>query len=94
MTKNIKICADDFGMSENINTAIIKLLEKKTINATSCMTNMPCFASGMQDLRKIYNEKIDIGIHLNLTEGSSIAETSSVAYRNEFLFSLKTFIKI
>lgn len=31
MVKKIIICADDFGMSDNINSAIINLLEKRLL---------------------------------------------------------------
>ncbi|KFJ45083.1 ydjC-like family protein [Francisella tularensis] len=39
-------------MSDNINSAIINLLEKKVINATSCMPNMPAFKLGIAQLKK------------------------------------------
>ena len=72
MQKNITICADDYGMSLDINRAITALLEKGTINATSCMVNMPYFISGVALLKK-HSTNAKIGLHLNLTEGKPLS---------------------
>ncbi|GAB4223462.1 MAG: ChbG/HpnK family deacetylase [Francisella sp.] len=93
MTKRITICADDFGMSNNINQAIIKLLDKKIINATSCMVNMPEFKTGIDKLKKIYNNFINVGLHLNLTEGKSLTQSKSLTKNSLFLSLPKLLIK-
>jgi predicted glycoside hydrolase/deacetylase ChbG (UPF0249 family) len=93
MSKKIIICADDFGMSDNINKGIISLLEKKIINATSCMTNMPAFVQGIKNLNKTYNESIYVGIHLNLTEGMPFTQAKSLRKDNRFLSLSKLLIK-
>ncbi|WP_150467029.1 ChbG/HpnK family deacetylase [Francisella sp. SYW-9] len=85
MFKKIIICADDFGLSDNVNEGIIKLLEKKVINATSCMSNMPALKHGMPNLKNIYNSFIDVGIHLNLTEGTPLTNAKSISKNKEFL---------
>jgi predicted glycoside hydrolase/deacetylase ChbG (UPF0249 family) len=93
MSKKIIICADDFGMSKNINKGIIELLKNKIINATSCMPNMPVFIDGIKELKKISNPSIDIGIHLNLSEGTPLTQAQSISKNNKFLPLLKLLIK-
>ncbi|AVC44701.1 hypothetical protein B4919_07850 [Francisella tularensis subsp. novicida] len=93
MVKKIIICADDFGMSDNINSAIINLLEKKIINATSCMPNMPAFKLGIAQLKKIYNDFSHVGIHLNLTEGNAFTNPKSITRNGKFLSLSKLLVK-
>lgn len=93
MAKKVIICADDFGMSENINSAVINLLKKRIINATSCMPNMPAFKSGVTQLRKIYNDFSHVGIHLNLTEGTAFTKAASITSNDNFLSVSKLLIK-
>ncbi|QIW10648.1 ChbG/HpnK family deacetylase [Francisella sp. LA112445] len=85
MYKKIIICADDFGLSDNVNEGIIRLLEKKVINATSCMSNMAALKRGIPNLKNIYSNFIDVGIHLNLTEGTPFTKATSISRNKEFL---------
>ncbi|MED7818558.1 MULTISPECIES: ChbG/HpnK family deacetylase [unclassified Francisella] len=85
MSKKIIICADDFGLSDNVNKGILHLLEKKIINATSCMSNMPALKYGITNLKNIYNDSIHVGIHLNLTEGTPFTKATSISKNKEFL---------
>ncbi|MFV9984389.1 MAG: ChbG/HpnK family deacetylase [Francisella endosymbiont of Hyalomma asiaticum] len=93
MVKKIIICADDFGMSDNINSAIINLLEKKIINATSCMPNMSAFKPGIAQLKKIYDDFSHVGIHLNLTDGSAFINPKSITSNRKFLSLSKLLVK-
>jgi predicted glycoside hydrolase/deacetylase ChbG (UPF0249 family) len=54
----IFINADDFGLKPSVNSAIVELFNRKLINSTTLMPNMPAY--------HITNR---IGIHLNLDEG-------------------------
>ena len=85
MSKKIVICADDFGLSDNVNKGILDLLEKEIINATSCMSNMPALKYGIINLKKIYSNFIHVGIHLNLTEGTPFTKAASISKNKEFL---------
>ena len=70
--KTIILCADDYGQNESISQAIIMLLEKNLLSATSCMTN----ARDWQDHAKLlinFKDKADIGLHFNLTEGKPLS---------------------
>lgn len=63
---DVIICADDFGMSCGINSAIIKLLEAKRISAVSCLVAGKAWNEGYGFLKKFQND-IDIGLHLSFT---------------------------
>jgi predicted glycoside hydrolase/deacetylase ChbG (UPF0249 family) len=69
------INADDFGMTQPINEAIIDLLYHKKISSTSIMVNMP-FAEEAKSLTSFSD--ISIGLHINLTQGKPVSEISRV----------------
>ena len=83
---SVIINADDFGMSDSVNEAIIKCFIDKYINRTTIMVNMPAFESACELSRK--HDVFDkIGLHLNLTEGIAITEG---AKKIDLLFSGKS----
>jgi predicted glycoside hydrolase/deacetylase ChbG (UPF0249 family) len=62
------INADDFGMSPEINSAIVQAFELGLISSATLLTNMPGFidaSSYLQDLNLVGR----IGVHLNFVEG-------------------------
>jgi predicted glycoside hydrolase/deacetylase ChbG (UPF0249 family) len=65
--KRIILCADDFAMNRSISDGIIDLIEQKRISATSCLTDSSLWLEYGKKISK-YNNKIDIGLHFNLTE--------------------------
>lgn len=71
--KNIILCADDYGQNESISQAIIALVEKGRLSATSCMTTMPHWPTAAAALLP-YQSKIDIGLHFHLTEAHSLGQ--------------------
>ncbi len=70
-SKRVTICADDFAYSQSISASIVDLITQGRINATSCMTNMPCWKEDAQLLKPLFC-KADIGLHFNLTEGEAL----------------------
>lgn len=70
--KKIILCADDYGQNEAISQAIITLIEKNHLSATSCMTTSPNWPTHAEWL-KPHKNKIDIGLHFNLTEGQPLS---------------------
>jgi hypothetical protein len=60
----IIVCADDFGMSFEINNAIIKLLEHRKISAVSCLVTGKAWDGGSNLLKRFQGE-VDIGLHLS-----------------------------
>ncbi len=70
--KKIILCADDYGQNESISQAIITLIEKNRLSATSCMTTSPFWPSHASWLQPI-KKQADIGLHFNLTEGQALS---------------------
>lgn len=95
--KKIIVCADDFALNEGISAAIIELLSKGCISATSCMTTSPLWPKWGAHLKPLANQ-VDIGLHLDLTQFTplsgelagpfSIGQTIIKAYSRQF--SLKS----
>jgi len=73
--KHIILCADDYGQTAAISQAIIELLAKKRLSATSCMTNTPYWLAQAAWLRPFIGSA-DLGLHFNLTH--SLPLTSAV----------------
>lgn len=82
--KNLSICADDFGMTQKINTAIIDLIKAERITETSCIVLAEEFQSGSQYLLK-YKDKVGIGIHLTLTDFKPLTNITSLIINNKML---------
>ena len=62
------ICADDFGLSEDVDQAILELCAVKRLSAVSCMAALrSCSAGSLKQLLRHQND-IDIGLHLCLAD--------------------------
>jgi predicted glycoside hydrolase/deacetylase ChbG (UPF0249 family) len=61
----IAVCADDFGLHEGIDQAVLQLLAAGRLSAVSCMVHGPTWLSHAAALRQA---PADIGLHLNFTE--------------------------
>ena len=61
------VCADDFGLAEDINRAVIDLAERNRITAVSCMVALGSFRR--DDLLHLVNSSrsLDLGLHLTMT---------------------------
>ncbi len=70
--KKVVLCADDYGQNEAISQAIIALIAKNHLSATSCMTNAPDWPMHAQWLVP-FKQQVDVGLHFNLTEGSPVS---------------------
>lgn len=69
--KFIRICADDYGLTQGIDQAVINLFRSQAINCTSCMTEAPQWLNYSAPRLQEYmasDTTIEVGIHLNLTE--------------------------
>lgn len=65
--------ADDFGISHEVNMAILKSFEEGLINRTTLMVNMPYAEEAMQiAVENGFADKV--GIHLNLTAGRPLSK--------------------
>ena len=75
------IHADDFGRSKSINRSIYKLIIKKKINSVSLIICQSGYKDALGLIKKI-KKKINIRLHLNLTDGVSIKNLK--IYNNTF----------
>ncbi|MBW0005460.1 MAG: ChbG/HpnK family deacetylase [Hyphomicrobiales bacterium] len=76
------LCADDFALSEGVSSAILALLHDGRITATGAMTNRDNWAKAAPRLRE-FSGRADLGVHLNLTCGNSLAVMSRFAPTGE-----------
>lgn len=65
--------ADDFGLSKNVNSAIVRSFEEKLIDRTTLMVNMP-YAQDAMELARASGFSDKVGLHLNLTSGRPLTE--------------------
>jgi predicted glycoside hydrolase/deacetylase ChbG (UPF0249 family) len=68
--RRIRLCADDYGISKGVNTAIRDLIVRGRLNATSVMVAAPTFARAEALSLAILNSgapRAAIGLHLTLT---------------------------
>lgn len=64
--KRLIVTADDFGYSSFVNRAIIHCFRKGIVTSASFIANTQYFSESIRMLRQ--NKKLDIGLHVNLTE--------------------------
>lgn len=73
MNVAIIVNADDFGISEDVNRAIVRCFEEEVISSASIMANM----AGFDHACRLAVEKgltKRVGIHLNITEGKPLSQ--------------------
>jgi chitin disaccharide deacetylase len=85
--RSVLITADDFGLSDEIDQAIIELCSKNVIKRVSVMTNFSRSPEMIKELLTACPD-INLSIHLNLTDGKPLADTAKVPSlvnkKNEF----------
>ncbi|WP_019883352.1 MULTISPECIES: ChbG/HpnK family deacetylase [unclassified Methylophilus] len=64
------ICADDYAQSAAIDAAILTLIERGILTATSCMTLSPRWPESARQLTPQLRTKADLGLHLDFTQFS------------------------
>lgn len=72
MTRTLALCADDFGLSLGISTGIARLAHAQRLTAISCITNSPHWIESADLLRGL-PDTVDVGLHLNLTQGRPLS---------------------
>ncbi len=65
------INADDFGMDQNVNSAIVDAFSRGWITNTTVMTNMSGFPEAVE-LAKNHGFQDKVGLHLNFMEGTAL----------------------
>lgn len=62
------ICADDFGLHAGVNDAVARLASVGRLQAVGALVGAPAWKAGVQVLRRLEAEGLDVGLHLDLTE--------------------------
>jgi predicted glycoside hydrolase/deacetylase ChbG (UPF0249 family) len=88
--KQLIVTADDFGYSRHVNKAIIKCFKEGIVTSTSLLANTRYFDESAKLLKQ--NRKLDIGIHINLTEFSTLTNSKTLTDKNgKFIKKIKWF---
>ncbi|HAJ70830.1 MAG TPA: hypothetical protein DCO68_01985 [Methylophilaceae bacterium] len=66
--RQLIVCADDFAQSEEIDSAIVALIEKNRLSATSCLTLSPRWLEASKRITPEIRSKAAIGLHLDFTQ--------------------------
>lgn len=69
--KTITLCADDYGQNESVSQGILELIQLGRLSAVSCMTgytHWPIYAAQLAAIKADVKDKIDIGLHFDLTD--------------------------
>lgn len=68
MTREVTLCADDYGLSTGVDVAIDELARRGRLSAMSCLTNAPAWpVDGPQLATRPAG--VATGLHFNLTDG-------------------------
>src|SRR6516225_2878612 len=80
------VCADDYGLRDDINRAILDLVRFGKLSAVSCLVALePCTPAAMAELCA-HASRIDIGLHLCLTdEGLPLSVSSARSVTRQVL---------
>lgn len=66
--RTIAVCADDYGLSEGVNQAVLEGVQAGWLTAVSCMSTAPAWREGAAPLVAAAQGRADLGLHLNLSE--------------------------
>lgn len=77
MSIRIVVNADDLGISEEVNEAIFRRLENRTVTSATILSNGPFAAQAIKRVHRF--PECSFGIHLNLTEFKPLSANSQVA---------------
>jgi len=66
--KRLIVCVDDFGLNPRVDDSIIALARQGRISATGCLVDAPAWRADVPRRARECGDRIDIGLHLNLSE--------------------------
>ena len=66
--RRIALCVDDFGLHAGVNEAVARLAGLGRLNAVSCLVGAPAWPAGSPALADLDTRRVDVGLHLDLTE--------------------------
>jgi predicted glycoside hydrolase/deacetylase ChbG (UPF0249 family) len=68
MMTSVAICVDDFGLHGGVNQAALELARAGRVTAISAMVGAPAWVGGAAALAGLDPDRVDVGLHLDLTE--------------------------
>ena len=75
-TRRLIINADDFGLSDEVNTAVIRAHTEGVLTTASLMVNEPGFGNAVELARQ--HPRLGVGLHLSLVCGRSALRQSEI----------------
>jgi len=76
MEKKIIINADDFGLCEGVNRAVVQAHTQGILTSTTIMANMPAALRAVELAKQL--PTLGVGIHLNLFQGKPVSKDPCV----------------
>ena len=73
------INADDFGISQGVNTGILEAARAGVVTSASVIVNLPGFADAIERAKSC--PALSLGIHVNLTTGKPVSDVPSLRRR-------------
>ena len=74
--KKLIVNADDFGLTNGVNRAIIEGHTRGAITSATLMANMPAFDAAVRLAKD--HPSLGVGLHFNITQGRPVADASRV----------------
>ena len=87
---NLIITADDFGLCDSVNDAILDSFTNNNITNTSILINMPNFQKNSELLLK---SKLNYGLHFSINRGIPFNKNSSLCDTDGNFYSRKNLFK-
>lgn len=78
----IILCADDYALSPGVSRAIRHLVLQKRVSATSIMVTSHGWEKDAEALKQL-NADIDIGLHITLTDQTSLSNMPTMAPKKQ-----------
>ena len=76
MERKIIINADDFGLCDGVNRAVVQAHTQGILTSATIMANMPAAPQAIELARQL--PTLGVGVHLNLSEGKPVSKDPSV----------------
>src|SRR5919108_1619043 len=72
--KYLIINADEYGLTEGVNNAIIDCVKAGVVTSTTVIVNGPGMYHAVQHLPVLSEKRVSVGLHFNLTLGLPVSE--------------------
>lgn len=76
MAKRMIINADDFGLSDSVNEAVLRAHKQGVLTSTTIMTNMEAAKEAVKIAKGL--PRLGVGVHLNLSKGKPLSNDKQV----------------